>query len=131
MNIAKIMIPKVFTVLLHENNTFRQGYETMKYHGFTAIPVLDEKERYVGSVTEGDFLRCAMDEPDPKIRDKKRIGEIIRKDFCRPLHIDAEEAAVINAVLGQNFVPVVDSLDALCGIVTRSKVIEYLAGRLD
>lgn len=131
MNIAKIMTPKVCTVLLHENNTLRQGYEIMKRYGFTAIPVLDEHERYVGCVTEGDFLRCVMDGKPMETHEKLRIRDIIRRDFCRPLHIDTEEAAVINAVLGQNFVPVVDSLDALCGIVTRRKVIEYLAGRLD
>ena len=131
MNIAKIMTPKVFTVLLHENNTVRQGYETMKNHGFTAIPVLDDSERYVGCVTEGDFLRYIMDTGTVELNSKTKIGDIIRKDFCRPLSIDAEEAAVINAVLGQNFVPVVDDLNALCGIVTRRKVIEYLAGRMD
>lgn len=131
MNIAKIMIPKVFTAFLHENNTVRQGYETMKHHGYTAIPVLDEAGHYVGCVTEGDFLRYLMEGGDRSLKDKTRIGEIIRKNFCLPISIDAEEDVVINAVMSQNFVPVVDSLDSLCGIVTRRKVIEYLAGRLD
>ncbi len=44
MNIAKIMIPKVSTVFLHENNTIRQGVEQFMRHGYTAIPVLNEKE---------------------------------------------------------------------------------------
>lgn len=57
MNIAKIMIPKVFTVFLHETDTVRQGLERFSRHGYTAIPVLNEEEQYVGSVTEGDFLR--------------------------------------------------------------------------
>ncbi len=133
MNIAKIMTPKVFTVLLHENNTVRQGYEIMKEKGYTAIPVLDSEERYAGAVTEGDFLRFVMetDDPDGKLRERTRIGSIIRHDFCRPIHIDADEDAVINAIIQQNFVPVVDSQEALCGIVTRRKLIEFLAGRLD
>ena len=44
MNIAKIMIPKVCTVFIHEDDTVRQGIEVMKRHGYTAIPVLDPGE---------------------------------------------------------------------------------------
>lgn len=57
MNIAKIMIPKVCTVVLHERSTIRQGLEVLARCHYTAIPVLDAEEHYVGSVTEGDFLR--------------------------------------------------------------------------
>lgn len=57
MNIARIMIPKVSTVFLHEKDTVRQGLERFMVHGYTAIPVLNEQEQYIGSVTEGDFLR--------------------------------------------------------------------------
>lgn len=57
MNIAKIMIPKVCTVVLHERSTIRQGLEVLAHCHYTAIPVLDAEEHYVGSVTEGDFLR--------------------------------------------------------------------------
>lgn len=133
MNIAKIMTPKVFTVLLHENNTVKQGYKIMREKGYTAIPVLDCDEHYVGAITEGDFLRFLMDNEQEscEVRDNTKIGEIIRRNFCRPIHIDADEDAVINAIIQQNFVPVVDSQEALCGIVTRRKLIEYLAGRLD
>lgn len=38
MNLAKIMIPKVSTVFLRENQTVRQGWEVMHRHGYTAIP---------------------------------------------------------------------------------------------
>ena len=57
MNIAKIMIPKIFTVFLHEKDTIRQGLERFMVHGYTAVPVLNDQEQYIGSVTEGDFLR--------------------------------------------------------------------------
>ena len=52
MNIIKIMIPKISTVFLHENDTVRQGLERFRAHGYTAIPVLNEEEQYVGSVKE-------------------------------------------------------------------------------
>ena len=54
MNIAKIMIPKISTVFLHEKDTIRQGLERFMVHGYTAVPVLNDQEQYIGSVTEGD-----------------------------------------------------------------------------
>ena len=47
MNIAKLMIPKVYTAFLHENDTIRQGLECFTIHGYTAIPVLNEREQCI------------------------------------------------------------------------------------
>lgn len=131
MNLAKIMIPKYFTVFLKEKQSVRQGLESLASHGYTALPVLDEKGGYIGCVTEGDFLRCVMANgtTDKRALERQRIGDILRKDFCPALSIAAEEDEVIDAVLKQNFVPIVDARNVLCGIVTRRRLITYLAGR--
>ena len=128
MNIARIMIPKVSTVFLHENDTVQQGLEQFTRHGYTAVPVLNEKEQYVGSVTEGDFLRhlLASGTIDRKLQERSRIADIVRKDFCPALTIDAEDSEVVTAILNQNFVPIVDGRNTLCGILTRRVVICYL-----
>ncbi len=129
MNIAKIMIPKVCTVVLHENNTIRQGLEVLSRCRYTALPVLDAEERYLGSVSEGDFLRHIMDvkTTDLKEQEQYRITDILRKDFCPALNIQAEFRVVVDAALKQNFVPVVDDRNTLCGIVTRQKLIAEMA----
>ena len=131
MNIAKIMIPKVLTVFLYENQTVRQGLELMAMHGYTAVPVLDENERYIGSVSEGDFLRCllAADTTDKKRLEQYRIGDILRKDFCPALSVEAEESLAVAAGLNQNYVPIVDDRNTLCGILTRKGIIAYLADK--
>lgn len=128
MNIAKIMIPKVSTVFLHENDTVRQGLERFRRHGYTAVPVLNAQEQYVGSVTEGDFLRhlLASGTIDRKAQERSRIGDIVRKDFSPALTIDAGYSEMVAAVLNQNFVPIVDGRNTLCGILTRRVVICYL-----
>ena len=89
MNIIKIIIPKISTVFLHENDTVRQGLERFRAHGYTAIPVLNEEEQYVGSVTEGDFLRhiLAVGNTDLKIQERYRIGDIMRKECYLALSI--------------------------------------------
>ncbi len=110
MNIAQIMIPKVCTVFLHEHNTVRQGLEVMTRNGYSAIPVLDEAGGYVGSVSEGDFLRHVMAVGTTELRahEQYRIASLVRRDFCPPLSIEAEDATVIEAIMNQNFVPIVD-----------------------
>lgn len=129
MNIAGIMIPKVSTVFLYENNTVRQGLERFMVHGYTAIPVLNSKEQYIGSVTEGDFLRhlLSVHTTNLKTLEQYRLGSIVRRNFCPPLPIDAPLTQVISATLNQNFVPIVDGRNTLCGILTRQVIIQYLA----
>ncbi len=132
MNIAKIMIPKVSTAFLYENNTVRQGLEKFTRYGYTAVPVLNEAGVYIGTVTEGDFLRHIMKIQSAEMREHESysIGDIIRKDFCPSLPIAAEQDEVINAVMNQNFVPIVDSRGIFCGIVTRKGVIGVLDEKL-
>ena len=129
MNIAKIMIPKALTVFLNEKQTVRQGWEIMTRNGYTAIPVLDAEQHYIGTVSEGDFLRHILDAGSlyKTEMENHRVRELVRWDFCPPICIDADETEVVHAALNQNFVPIVDSRNTLCGILTRRGVIAYLA----
>lgn len=133
MNIAKLMIPKVSTAFLHENDTVRQGLEKFTVHGYTAIPVLNEREQYIGSITEGDFLRHVLitGSTDLKAQEQFRIKNLVRRDFCPALPIDASSEEVVAAALNQNFVPIIDGRGTLCGILTRKRVIEYLAQKCE
>lgn len=129
MNIARIMIPKCSTVFLHEKNTVRQGLERFMVHGYTSIPVLNGQEQYIGSVTEGDFLRhlLTVQTTNMKVLEQRRLESIVRRDFCPALPIDASLEQVVSAALNQNFVPIVDGRNVLCGILTRRIIIKYLA----
>ena len=129
MNIARIMIPKALTVFLNEKQTVRQGWEIMTRNGYTAIPVLDAEQHDIGTVSEGYFLRHILDTGslDKMDTENHRVRELVRRDFCPPISIDADETKVISAALNQNFVPIVDSRNTLCGIITRRGVIVYLA----
>ncbi len=132
MNIAKIMTPKYNTACLQDTSSVRQGLELMNRHGYTAIPVLNSEGKYIGSVTEGDFLRhiTGVGTTELKEHEKYLVGDIFRPTFCPALDIHASEQQVIDAVLEQNYVPIVDDRGCLCGIVTRRSVILYLAEKL-
>lgn len=128
VNIAMIMIPKVSLSLLHAEDSVRQGLEMVRRRGYTAVPVLDESGVYLGSVTEGDFLRHMMDRGTTELRsyEKDRIRDIFRSDYCKPLSIQAPVTDLVKVALEQNFVPIVDDNHFLCGMVTRRSIIQYL-----
>ena len=131
MNIARLMVPKVFVKFMHESDTIRQGLELLEKNHYTALPVLDDQERFVGCVSEGDFLKHILETgtTDKRFHEKFQVSEILRKDFCPAISIEAETSTVIDHILNQNFLPVVDDRNMLCGILTRRAGIEELAGR--
>ena len=125
VNIARIMIPKVSVAVVHADDTVRQGLEIMKYHRYTSIPVLDDQDVYLGSVTEGDFLRHILSSGTTEMKDHERyrIKEIFRPNFCAPLPICATIEELVSRALDQNYVPIVDGRGCMCGIVTRRALI--------
>ena len=56
MNIPLLLKPKGLISYINENSTVRQGVEKMKFHGYAALPVINDEGEYTGTVTEGDFL---------------------------------------------------------------------------
>lgn len=66
-----------------------------------------------------------------KVQEGYRLGSIVRRDFCPALQIDADSEQVVTSMLNQNFVLIVDDRNALCGILTRKRLIEFLAQARD
>ena len=56
MNIVMLLKPKETVAYIYEDSTIRQALEKMKAHSYTAVHVIDEYGKYVGTVREGDFL---------------------------------------------------------------------------
>ena len=56
MNVIMLLKPKTTVQYIFEDNTLRQGLEKMRAHSYTAIPVISQDGKYVGTVSEGDFL---------------------------------------------------------------------------
>lgn len=128
MNIMKLLVPKSMTAYVDRDQTLRQALEKMKYHGYTALPVLNSLGEYVGTVSEGDFLR-SMERTDvsPEKRKELRVADIIREDKFPPLFIDSGMAQIVLDLLERNFAPVVDDRGKFVGIVTRRDVLKYLS----
>lgn len=74
MNIAYFLLPKSRIAYLYDDFTFRQGLEKMRNRGYTAIPVITRDGRYVGTVSEGDFLWRLLDTDDPSMKRRRSCG---------------------------------------------------------
>ena len=133
MNIAFFMQPKAETAYLYNDYTIRQALEKMKFHGYSAIPVIDRDGYYLGTVSEGDFLWTivtgeggtphTIDIEDLEIMDMSQIALNPEKNPAIKITSSIDE--LVERALNQNFIPVVDDRDMFIGIVTRRSVIRY------
>lgn len=129
MNILRFLTPKAEVEYIDIESTVRQGLEKMKYHGYAAIPVIDEEGHYKGTVTEGDFLWALYNNnsPDLKRLEKTELKTIVRRDY-QPVKASASIDEILSRAYYQNFVPVVDDRGVFIGIIKRKDIIKYLAG---
>ena len=127
MNVLMLLKPKETVKYTYETNTLRQGLEKMRAHSYTAIPVISEDGKYVGTVSEGDFLYYIVDLRSNTIKDRKkhRVSDIIRKDFNPAVRINVSMDELLRRAVNQNFVPVTDDWGTFIGIVTRQDIIKH------
>lgn len=127
MNIAFLLKPKSQVAHLVEGSSFRQGMEKLRRHGYTAIPVISKDGRYLGCISEGDFLWNIMSLGSLETHDleQARIDDIISEDRMPPVRVTANAEELLTRALEQNFVPVVDDRDIFVGIITRRAILSY------
>ena len=127
MNVLMLLKPKETVKYIYDTNTLRQGLEKMRAHGYTAIPVISEDGKYVGTVSEGDFLYYIVDLRNNAITEteKHRVSDIIRKEFNPAVRINVSMEELLNRAVSQNFIPVTDDWDTFIGIVTRQDIIKH------
>ena len=126
-NILFFMTPKALCQYLYDDFTIRQALEKMEAVGYAALPILNKRGEYRGTLTEGDLLwalknLCYMDMRQAEAR---RIMELERRKDNVPVRVTTDMHDLVERASTQNFVPVVDDKDAFIGIVTRSAIIKY------
>ena len=129
MNILFWLTPKANVSCIYEDNSVRQGLEKMRAHSYTAIPVISKNGEYVGTITEGDFLRHLLEKEKVDLKEEEScpVREILREGFMEPVTVTATMEELLVKVMEQNFVPVVDDRNFFVGIITRKDIIKYFA----
>ncbi len=133
-NIAFFLTPKQNVACLYDDFTLRQGLEKLKYHGYTAIPVIDRDNKYIGTVSEGDFLWHivkveGMRSVTMADMEDLYVKDILRQGYNPPVDISTGMDELLNSAMNQNFIPVVDDLGSFIGIVTRKDIIKYFSSQ--
>ena len=128
MNIMHFLTPKAQVEYIFFESTVRQGLEKMRYHGYSAIPVIDKEGHYKGTVTEGDFLWALYNDQKPSLKklESTPISSIIHKKYTA-VNAGADMNQILNTATQQNFVPAVDDRDVFIGIITRKAIMQHLA----
>ncbi|MFZ5967741.1 MAG: CBS domain-containing protein [Bacillota bacterium] len=132
MNVAFFLTPKKDVICATLNTTMRQALERMEYHRYTAIPLLDDDGKYVGTLTEGDLLWKLKNTPDLTFKDTSKVllKDIPKHMNNKPVSINADIESLISLAANQNFVPVVDDKNVFIGIIKRSDIINYCFDKL-
>ncbi len=131
MNIIYMLHPKNTVDYLFCDESVYSGLEKFQNCGYTALPVIDRNGIYVGTVSEGDFLRCILEKKAFTAEDQEiySVSGIIRKGWNPPIKVTAPMDELLLQVMDQNFLPVVDDRGCFAGIVTRKDIIKYFYDR--
>ena len=131
-NVLFFLTPKAMCTWLYDDYTIRQALEKMEVAGYNALPILNRRGEYRGTISEGDLLwamknMCYMDMRQAEAR---RIMEISRRKNYLTVRVTTSMHDLIDKATQQNFVPVVDDKDTFIGLVTRKAIIQYCHQRL-
>ena len=131
-NILFFLTPKAMCAFVYDDFTLRQALEKMEAAGFAALPILNKRGEYRGTITEGDLLwavknMCYM---DIRQAEAHRIMEISRRKDNIPVRVTTSMHDLVERASTQNFIPVVDDKDTFIGIITRRAIIKYCQQQL-
>ena len=127
MNILFFLKPKGELAYLYDDYTLRQGVEKLERSGFTAVPIINRKGEYIGTITEGDILWTLKNKYSLDLKEAEAIPiqSVKRRMRVEPIAISSNMEDLISKAMNQNFVPVIDDKNIFIGIVTRKDIIEF------
>lgn len=126
-NILFFLTPKAMCAHLHSDYTLRQALEKMESSGYSALPILNKRGEYCGTLTEGDLLwalrnLCNMDLHQAQCH---RIMDFKHRRDNVPVKVNTSMYELVERAAEQNFIPVVDDKGAFIGIITRRSIMKY------
>ena len=126
-NILFFLTPKAMCQFLYDDFTVRQALEKMESSNYTALPILNRRGEYRGTLSEGDVLWAMknMCNLDLRMAESRRIMEISRRKDNIPVRVTTSMRDLVERAVAQNFVPVVDDKDTFIGLITRKAIVSY------
>ncbi|NTW71666.1 MAG: CBS domain-containing protein [Eubacteriaceae bacterium] len=127
-NILFFLIPKKDVVFLPGNCSVKFALDVMEENGYSAIPIINDKGKYIRTLTEGDLLWELKNHREMTFVNSSRynIEDISSRRSVEAVGIGEPLDKIIEMSKLQNFVPVVDDEGVFIGIIRRQEVIDYL-----
>ena len=131
-NILFFLTPKASCAHLMADDTLRQALARMEAARYAALPILNKRGEYCGTLTEGDVLWALKDRCELDIHKAEhiRIMDIAHRKDNTPVKVDAPMEDLLERASKQNFIPVVDDRNTFIGIVTRRSIIKFCRQQL-
>ncbi|MBO4998457.1 MAG: CBS domain-containing protein [Lachnospira sp.] len=131
MNILFFLTPKSEVAHIHDDNSLEKVLCKMEQYQYSAVPMIDRKGHYIGTITEGDAMWYIRHHKLwGKDLHKIPVTDVNRRMDNRAVSIDVNIEDLVAVSMVQNFVPVVDDDNIFIGIVKRKDIIEYCFKRM-
>ncbi|WP_379150799.1 CBS domain-containing protein [Paenibacillus sp. sgz5001063] len=127
MEISAFLLPKDQVSFITSSITMLEALEQLENHYYSAIPIIDEEGKYVGTLSEGDLLWKLKDTAGLSFENMREVtvSDIQRHVHNESVEIHAQMEDMLTLAADQNFVPVVDDQGIFLGIIRRKDIIEY------
>jgi CBS-domain-containing membrane protein len=127
MEISSFLLPKDQVAFIASSISMLEAMEQLEQHYYSAIPIIDDEGKYVGTLSEGDLLWKLKNTADLGFENMREVtvSEIQRHVHNESVDIHAQMEDMLTLAADQNFVPVVDGAGVFLGIIRRKDIIEY------
>ena len=128
MNILACLTPKSDVDFVTDEATLFKVLQTMENRNFSAIPIINKKGRYIGTITSGDILGCIKENFNLSVKDSAKfpVRSVRRTRDYKAISVHANIEEILDVAVDQNFVPVVDDEDNFIGILTRKEIMKWM-----
>lgn len=132
MNISSFLLPKDKVAFITDSASMLEAAERLEHHHYTAIPIIDDEGKYIGTLSEGDLLWKLKHTPGLHFDNMQQVpvSDIQKRFHNECVWINAKMEDMLTLAADQNFVPVVDENRFFLGIIRRKDIIEYYTSNI-